>query len=83
MATRHFGEEGRVALSAGIGWCRARERNSFTNPLGVFDERFETRPPRDAGGGGTVDLDQFFRGDAALFGWIEWQVTDRLRVQLE
>ncbi|WP_224813539.1 YjbH domain-containing protein [Hasllibacter sp. MH4015] len=83
VATRHLGEQDQVAVTVGMGWGRFGGRNSFTNPLGVFDDRFETRPARTGGNGGTLNADQYFRGDAALFGGIEWQATDRLRVQLE
>lgn len=83
VATRHFGARDQVAVTAGLGWGRLGERNGFTNPLGLLDDRFETRDRRDVGLGGTVNFDQFFRGDAAVFGGIEWQATDRLRLQLE
>lgn len=83
VATRHFGAEDRLSVSLGLGWGRLGERGGFTNPLGLLDDRFETRPARDAGLGGTLSGNQYFRGDAALFGGIEWQATDRLRVQLE
>ncbi len=83
VATRHFGEYDQVAVTVGLGWGRLAGRNGFTNPLGIIDDRFETRPPRSFGLGGTVTLDQFFRGDAAFFGGVEWQASDRLRLQLE
>lgn len=83
VATSRFGAEDQFAVTAGIGWGRLGERNGFTNPLGVLDDRFETRPPRNIGSGGTVNFDQFFRGDAAFFGGVEWQPNERLRLQLE
>ncbi|MBY4893383.1 YjbH domain-containing protein [Rhodobacteraceae bacterium N5(2021)] len=83
VATRHFGARDRVAVTAGLGWGRLGERDGFSNPLGAIDDRFDTRPGRSVGTGGTVNFDQFFRGDAAVFGGIEWQATDRLRLQLE
>ncbi len=84
VATRHFGEYDQLSVTGGIGWGRLGGRNSFDNPLGVLDDRFETRPPRSsAGQGGTLNLNQFFRGDAAVFGGIEWQASDRLRLQVE
>lgn len=83
VATRHFGPEDRVAVSVGLGWGRLGERNGFTNPLGILDDSFETRPGIVDVLGGTLNTDQFFRGDAAIFGGIEWQASDRLRVQLE
>jgi hypothetical protein len=82
-ATRHFGARDQLAVTVGLGWGRLASRDGFTNPLGIIDSRFETRPGNSVGQGGTVDLDRYFRGDAALFGGIEWQVTDRLRLQLE
>ena len=83
VATQNFGENDQVAVTVGLGWGRLAERGGFTNPLGVLDPRFETRPPRNVGEGGTVNADQFFRGDAAVFGGIEWQVNDRLGLALE
>jgi hypothetical protein len=81
VATKTFGR--RVRVSGGIGWGRLAGVGGFTNPLGVFDDRFKTRPPRSTGTGGDVEAGQFFRGDAALFGGIEWQATDRLRLVAE
>lgn len=82
VATRHFGEQDRVAVTAGIGWGRLGQRNSFENPLTGIDDGFGSRPGR-TGRGGTLNLNQFFRGDAAFFGGVEWQASDRLRLQLE
>jgi hypothetical protein len=72
-----------VRVTGGIGWGRLGTEGGFTNPLGFIDERFETRPAIDVGQGGTVDTDQFFRGDAAFFGGIEWQATDKLSFAAE
>lgn len=76
VATRHFGSEDQLAITAGLGFGRLGERN----PVGV---PFGERPPRDVGQGGDINFDQFFQGDAAVFGGIEYQATDRLRLQLE
>ncbi|RXV66948.1 YjbH domain-containing protein [Roseovarius sp. A46] len=81
VATKTFGES--VRLTGGIGWGRLGGSGGFTNPLGVFDDRFKRRPERDFGKGGDVEAAQFFRGDAALFGGIEWQATDRLKFTVE
>lgn len=83
VATRHFGARDQVAVTAGLGWGRLGERNGITNPFGFIDDGFNTRPARSFDQGGTVNFDQFFRGDAAVFGGVEWQATDRLRLQLE
>jgi hypothetical protein len=76
VATRHFGARDQVAVTAGLGWGRLGERDPLGAPTGA-------RPPLDFGQGGTVSFDQFFRGDVALFGGVEWQATDRLRLQVE
>ena len=81
VATKTLGSS--VRVSGGIGWGRLGGAGGFTNPLGIFDDRFETRPVRDVGQGGEVDAQQFFRGDAAFFGGIEWQATDKLTFTVE
>ena len=65
-----------VRVSGGIGWGRLGTVNGFANPLGVLDEGFETRPTDRPGTGGTVLANQFFRGDAAFFGGVEWRLND-------
>ncbi len=72
-----------VRVSAGIGWGRLGSYNGFTNPLGAIDPAFETRPERDFGAGGTVAFGDFFRGDAALFGGVEWRINPDLTFRAE
>ncbi|OYU20455.1 MAG: hypothetical protein CFE34_00040 [Rhodobacteraceae bacterium PARR1] len=81
VATKSVGPA--LRFSAGMGWGRLGSYNGFTNPLGAIDKGFETRPARVVGQGGNLELDQWFRGNAALFGGVEWQVNDRLRVMAE
>lgn len=73
----------RLRVTGGIGWGRLGGVNGFTNPLGVLNEGFKTRPALTIGQGGNVDFGQFFRGDAAFFGGVEFQATDRLKLMLE
>ena len=73
----------RLRLTGGIGWGRLAGVGSFTNPLGILSDKFERRNPRDTGEGGEFEIDQFFRGDAAFFGGIEYQATDRLKLSAE
>lgn len=74
----------KLRFSAGIGWGRLGSSRGFTNPLSIFSDKFKSRPGRDGGDqGGDVDFGQFFRGDAALFGGLEWQVTDKLKLIAE
>jgi len=80
-ATKTFGDSFR--LTAGLGWGRLGSYDGFTNPLGAIDASFETRPVLDFGEGGQVSSDQFFRGDAALFGGIEYAHSERLMFTAE
>ncbi|MCF2871337.1 YjbH domain-containing protein [Octadecabacter sp. G9-8] len=72
-----------VRVSGGIGWGRLGTVNGFTNPLGIIDQGFETRPTDRPGTGGTVLAKQFFRGDAAFFGGVEWRLNDEWTVLAE
>ncbi|MCE0505059.1 YjbH domain-containing protein [Roseivivax sp. GX 12232] len=81
VATKHLTP--RVRVSGGLGWGRLASNNGFTNPLGVLNENFETRPARTTGVGGEAEFDQFFRGDAAFFGGIEVRATDKLGFAVE
>ncbi|MET4102579.1 hypothetical protein ABIE58_002015 [Roseovarius sp. MBR-78] len=81
VATKTFGKSLRV--TGGLGWGRLGGVGGFSNPLGILDDRFDSRPQRDAGRGGDVESQQFFRGDAAFFGGIEWQATKKLKLTAE
>jgi hypothetical protein len=81
VATKTVGS--RLRFTAGLGWGRLAGVGGFTNPLGIIDDSFETRPQRDVGQGGDVETGQWFQGDAALFGGVEWQATDRLSLSAE
>jgi len=75
----------RLRGSAGLGWGRFGSYNGFENPLAIFSDRFRTRP---TGSGvisdvGRVEFGRWFRGDAAFFGGLEWQVSDRLSFAAE
>ena len=73
----------RLRATAGIGWGRLGSFGSFTNPLGVLSDHFKTRPGRTGDLGGTFHPDTWFRGSAALFGGVEWQASDKLRLIAE
>jgi hypothetical protein len=74
VATKTLGPN--VRATAGLGWGRLGSFNGFTNPLGIIDERLETRPNSRASTGGTVLTGQLFRGDAAFFGGVEWRINE-------
>lgn len=82
VASKSFGP--RFHATLGIGWGRYGGVNSFDNPLGFFGSSWETRGSRTTSPtGGEVDSVEWFQGPAALFGGVEWQATDRLRVIAE
>jgi hypothetical protein len=70
-------------VTAGMGWGRLGSSEGFSNPLGVLDARFETRPDGFTGTGGQIESARWFRGDAALFGGVKWQATDELSLMVE
>ena len=51
-----------LTLTGGLGWGRLGSYNPIADPLG----------PRPAPSGTEIDFDQFFRGDMAVFGGVEW-----------
>ncbi|MGR3484799.1 MAG: YjbH domain-containing protein [Paracoccaceae bacterium] len=80
VATKHFG--GNIRATAGIGWGRLGSFNGFDNPLG---SGLADRPGflDGTGRGGTASTDDYFRGDAALFGGVEYAVNPRLTLVAE
>lgn len=88
VASKSFGPN--LIATGGIGWGRMGTQNSFENPLSALSDYFDTRPvyddrnaTSDGNNGGTISAKQFFRGDAALFGGIEYQVSSKLGVKAE
>lgn len=74
----------RVRGTVGIGWGRLGSFGGFTNPLAsVFGDGFRTRPTDRGPQGGTFEPGAWFHGDAAFFGGVEWQATDKLRFVAE
>ncbi|WP_298437722.1 YjbH domain-containing protein [uncultured Jannaschia sp.] len=73
----------RLTGTLGIGWGRLAGVGAFDNPLGVFDGRFDTRPPNNFGQGGNFDASRYFRGDAALFGGLTYAHSDDLLFKIE
>ena len=83
-ATKSFGSQFRATV--GLGWGRLAQRDGFDNPLSGLSGYFDNRPRAAAGGistTGQLDFGSWFRGDAAVFGGLEWLPNDRMRVVLE
>ena len=76
VATRSAGPEGRLRLSAGLGWGRLATRGVIAGEAGTrVDDFVET--------GGTANLERLFTGPVAAFAGATWDVTDRLRLAAE
>lgn len=68
----------------GLAWGRLAGNGQFSNPLNVFNDKFDFRDPpsSDVANAGTV-RNYYFRGDAGLFGGIAYQYNDQLRLMAE
>lgn len=80
VASKHLTPD--ILGTAGIGWGALATRNGFDNPLGQIDDRFNQRQ-REQSLGGELNTTQWFRGEAAFFGGLTWQVDDLLSVSAE
>jgi hypothetical protein len=72
VASKRFGN---LDATLGMGWGRYAGRRAFDNPLGVLDERFETRSEFEEGEQGQPLTGTFFRGpDVGLFGDLRYEI---------
>ncbi len=83
-ATKHFMDQ-RLSVTGGLGWGRLGSYGGFDNPLSLISDRFDTRGsgPGNINEVGRLEFDQWFRGDAALFGGVAYQINDRMSFKLE
>ncbi|SEN15634.1 Exopolysaccharide biosynthesis protein YbjH [Pseudorhodobacter antarcticus] len=65
-----------LKVTAGLGWGRLGSEGNIGSPLGI-------RPPIVVGFGGNFNAKQWFRGPAAPFGGVEWQINDQWTVKAE
>lgn len=73
-----------VRVTAGLGWGRLAGMNSFENPLGFLGDGWLVRDARTTSPtGGEVDSVEWFQGNAALFGGVEWRPRPYLRLVAE
>lgn len=82
VGTKTFG---RLRATAGLGWGRFGSRNGFDNPLGFLSSEFDDRGDITTGIGdtGQLDFSDWFRGEAAIFGGLQYMATDQLVLTLE
>lgn len=83
-ATKHLANNS-LAITGGIGWGRLGSYGSFSNPLSIVSDSFDTRGsgPTSISEVGRLEVDQWFRGDAALFGGVAWQINDNISFKAE
>tara|TARA_Y100000748_G_scaffold222974_1_gene187625 strand:- start:1026 stop:3149 length:2124 start_codon:yes stop_codon:yes gene_type:complete len=74
---------GNFDLSLGVGWGILGTANNLTNPLNSIHEGFKMRNSTSAQGG-EFSFKDWFSGNAALFGGIEYDLPKKgLRLKLE
>ena len=69
-----------MKVTAGLGWGKFAGKNSFDNPLSFLSDKFNVRPRLQVtiDRGGTPSYDKWFRGNAALFGGLEYFVPNQM-----
>lgn len=80
VASKHFTPD--IVGTAGLGWGALATHGGFDNPLGLLDDWFDSRE-NFSGLGGELNVGQWFRGEAALFAGLTWQIGDKLAVSAE
>lgn len=68
---------GKFNISGGLGWGRLGSSGAIGSPFGG------NRPRNSNINGGSPSFDQWFRGPAAPFANIEWQLSDKLGLKAE
>tara|TARA_B100001250_G_scaffold409742_1_gene434703 strand:+ start:3107 stop:4870 length:1764 start_codon:yes stop_codon:yes gene_type:complete len=74
-----------INISAGIGWGKFTGESSIDNPLNIISENFKNRPIRNYTNdfGGTPTYDEWFKGDAAFFGGMEFLIPNFNKLKLK
>ncbi|WP_333713851.1 YjbH domain-containing protein [Yoonia sp.] len=78
VATKSIGDN--LTVTAGLGWGAMAQRDGFDNPISSRAVRpvFDVSEPD-----GQLGTDQWFAGDAALFGGLDYRFNDRWGVVAE
>tara|TARA_B100001559_G_scaffold40408_1_gene30032 strand:+ start:6065 stop:8188 length:2124 start_codon:yes stop_codon:yes gene_type:complete len=80
VSSKKFGP---LDLSLGLGWGVLGTDNNITNPLESFGDGFKTRDDNSELGG-SFTVSNWFSGNTALFGGIEYDLPKRgLRLKME
>ncbi len=74
-------------ITFGIGWGKYAGNNSIENPFAFISEKIKVRPTGFSNFGGSPEYNKWFRGDAAIFGGVEWSIPNskglKLKVELD
>ncbi|WP_261882408.1 YjbH domain-containing protein [Vibrio pelagius] len=80
-ASKRFGP---LDVTLGMGWGYMGTSGNFTNPFCKASDRFCERPSDFKGNGGSIDFERWFKGDAAIYGGLEYQTPYKpLTLKLE
>ena len=80
-ASKRFGP---LDVTLGMGWGYMGTSGNFTNPFCTASDRFCERPSDSKGNGGSIDFERWFKGDAAIYGGLEYQTPFKpLTLKLE
>lgn len=80
-ATKNFSGgriPGRIKATVGLGWGRLGSSGGIGAPFGEERASFQSGDT-----GGELSTDQWFRGEAAPFAGVEWQINDKWGVKAE
>ena len=64
---------GKFDFTLGLGFGNMATGGGISNPFSFISEEFDRRPQVNFGAGGEANSETYFRGEAALFGGVEWQ----------
>jgi hypothetical protein len=80
VANKRFGD---WDASLGLGFGNMASRAELSNPFGRLLNDFNVRPSTQTDQGGQVGAKAFFRGQAALFGGVQWRASPSWVLKLE
>ena len=74
-----------LKFTIGSGWGKYDMGKGFSNPLSIFSDHFKNRISDKVSTGGTLNINEWFTGDASIFAGVEWFVPlgRGLRVKIE
>jgi hypothetical protein len=69
-ATKRFGP---LDVTLGMGWGYMGTSGNIANPFCEVSDKYCERPSDYKGNGGSVDFERWFKGEASLYGGLEYQ----------